>query len=128
MNQIPIKLGPLALLMMVVSICLTMLSVLTFTTARADVRLTEKYAETVSIRYELEQSGQEFLARLDSGEGDLFSGVETDSAGVRWKTFEKDGFLLNIGFTVDQDGYDVVAWRQEKHWNEDTSVHVWQGE
>ena len=39
MKQVPIKLGPLALLLAVISICLTTLAILTFTTARADLRL-----------------------------------------------------------------------------------------
>ncbi len=55
MKQVPIKLGPLALLLAVISICLTTLAILTFTTARADLRLAQKYAETVSTRYELER-------------------------------------------------------------------------
>ena len=43
--QQPIKLGPLALLLTVITICLTTLAILTLTTARADLRLAEKYAE-----------------------------------------------------------------------------------
>ncbi len=42
MKQIPIKLGPLTLLLTVISICLTVLAILSFTTARADLRLAEK--------------------------------------------------------------------------------------
>ena len=53
MNQVPVKLGPLALLLTVISICLTTLAILTFSTARADGRLAERYAETVTLRYEL---------------------------------------------------------------------------
>ena len=64
MKQVPIKLGPLALLLAVISICLTTLGILTFTTARADLRLAEKYASTVRTRYELERRGQEFLQEL----------------------------------------------------------------
>ena len=47
MNKAPIRLGPMALLLTVISICLTILAILTFTTARADLRLAQKYAETV---------------------------------------------------------------------------------
>ena len=61
MHQVPIKLGPLALLLTIISICLTTLSILTFTTSGADLRLAQKYADTVQIRYELEQEGQAFL-------------------------------------------------------------------
>ena len=67
MKNPPIRLGPLALLLAVISICLTILAILTFTTARADLRLAEKYAETVQARYALEKDGQEYLARLNAG-------------------------------------------------------------
>ena len=50
MQQIPIKLGPLALLLTVISICLTTLSILTFSTSSADMRLAQRYAETVRER------------------------------------------------------------------------------
>ena len=64
MNRAPIKLGPLALLLTVISICLTTLAILTFTTARADLSLAEKYAQTVETRYALERQGQEFLREV----------------------------------------------------------------
>ena len=55
MHQVPIKLGPLALLLTIISICLTTLSILTCTTSGADLRLAQKYAETVQTRYSLER-------------------------------------------------------------------------
>ena len=61
MKQIPMRLGPLALLLMVISICMTVLGILTFTTARADLSMAEKYAQTVETRYLLESRGQSFL-------------------------------------------------------------------
>ena len=80
MKQIPIRLGPLTLLLAVISICLTTLAILTFTTARADLRLAEKYAQTVSSRYELEREGQEFLREV----------CETDSADYGLMDWERD--------------------------------------
>ena len=56
-GRMPVKLGPLALLLTVISICLTTMAILTFATARADRRLAEKYAATVRLRYELDQEG-----------------------------------------------------------------------
>ena len=55
-GRMPVKLGPLALLLTVISICLTTMAILTFATARADRRLAEKYAATVRLRYELDQA------------------------------------------------------------------------
>ena len=42
MKHVPIKLGPLALLLAVISICLTTLALLNVSTAKADERLAEK--------------------------------------------------------------------------------------
>ena len=67
MNRAPIRLGPLAILLTVISICLTILAILTFTTARADLRLAEKYAETVQARAALDREGKEYLSRLNAG-------------------------------------------------------------
>ena len=57
MNRIPIRLGPLALLLTVIAICVSSLGVLSVADAAADLRLAERYAETVRIRYELEEKG-----------------------------------------------------------------------
>ena len=126
MKQVPIKLGPLALLLTVVSICLTVLSILNFTTARADLRLAEKYAETVSTRYALEVEGQELLRELQDSDPALMD-MTRDAAG-RWHAdLERDGAHLRIAVKKAGDGWQVVEWRQEKEWQEDTSLNVWGG-
>ena len=131
MKQVPIKLGPLALLLAVISICLTTLAILTFTTARADLRLAQKYAETVSTRYELEREGQEFLRELSETDSADYSLMdwERDASGVDWEEFSSDGATLRIGFKPSRDtGYQVVSWRHEKGWMEDESIGtLWDG-
>ena len=126
MKQVPIKLGPLALLLTVISICLTVLSILTFTTARADLRLAEKYAETVSTRYALEVEGQELLRELQDSDPALMD-MTRDAAGHWHADLERDGAHLRIAVQKAGDGWQVVEWRQEKEWQEDTSLNVWGG-
>ena len=131
MKQIPIRLGPLTLLLAVISICLTTLAILTFTTARADLRLAEKYAQTVSSRYELEREGQEFLREVcetDSADYGLMD-WERDRNGVYWQELEQDGAKLRIGFRIDgEDGVQVVSWRHTRDWKEDESLGtLWDG-
>ena len=123
MNQVPIKLGPLTLLLTVISICLTTLAILTFTTARADMRLAEKSARTVSDRYELERQGQAFLkdlsAAASAGRTPDLTDTETDGKGIIWKTFEKDEARLRIGLVYVNGRYQVTAWKQDKEWEQD---------
>ena len=131
MKQVPVKLSPLALLLAVISICLTTLAILTFTTAQADLRLAEKYAETVSTRYALEKQGQAFLAELsetDPADWELM-GLEKDAGGI-WRTeFEQDGARLRIAFRADASGgVTPVSWRHVKDWAEDESLgELWDG-
>ena len=126
MKQVPIKLGPLALLLTVISICLTVLAILSFTTARADLSLAEKYAQTVSERYLLEAEGQELLAELQDSDPGMLD-MERDANGVWWTDLEKDGAHLHIGVKKSADGWEPVAWRMDKDWEEDTELDVWDG-
>lgn len=129
MKQTPIKLGPLALLLAVISICLTTLSILTFTTARADLSLAQKYAQTVRTRYELEARGQTFLGEAAAGDPAALADTETDEDGIIWHTIEQDGARLRIGLVPDgESGYTVAAWRLDREWTQDTSIgKLWNG-
>lgn len=139
MKHIPIKLGPLALLLTVISICLTVLGLLSFTTARADVSLAQKYGDTVRLRYELEAEGQAFLGEahqaLAAG-GDAaailegLTGTETGEDGVIRKILTKDGFTLTVGIVPDEEeGIRVVDWSIQKEWEPDTDIgNLWSGE
>lgn len=126
MKRTPIKLGPLALLLAVISICLTTLAMLNYSTASADRRLSEKFAETVSTRYELETAGQELLASLNGSES--LSDWEQDSEGRCWTVMEQDGFLLRIGLAADGDDWRIINWTQEKEWDHDEHIaNLWTG-
>lgn len=126
MNKAPVRLGPLALLLTVISICLAILAILTFTTARADLRLAEKYAETVQARYALEQDGQEYLCRLSAG---TEAAPEPGEDGMRRVELERDGFLLRIALLDDgQGGWTVLSWSQEKLWKQKETIdNLWSG-
>ena len=130
MKQIPIRLGPLTLLLAVISICLTTLAILTFTTARADMRLAEKYAETVETRYRLESRGQALLA--DAAEaaenGTLERMGDPDGDGLFRQTFEDGDARLKIALRREGETVTVVEWKHERLWQEDTSLgQLWAG-
>ncbi len=137
MKHIPIRLGPLALLLAVISICMTTLGILTFTTARADLSMAEKYAATVQTRYGLEEEGQKFL--LEAGKA-LEEGMDlqslpdttTDTEGVTWKRITDGDYSLMVGLRLKEDqgeGLGIVSWKITKAWEEDTSMgNLWNGE
>ena len=135
MKQIPIRLGPLALLLTVISICLTTLAILTFTTAGADMRLAERYAGTVKERYALEKEGQEFLAEIRETVSDpmdlyLIDDLDFTENGDAVKVLRQGDATLTITLREnDEGGIDVVSWKQEKLWEEDDdTLGVWLGE
>ena len=131
MRNAPIRLGPLALLMTVISICLTILSILTLTTAGADMRLAEKYADSVSVKYELEAEGQTFLKdvdeAIDSGKDPAaLKGVKV-KGDTYTKEIKKDGYTLTVSFTSRDGSCEVTDWKLTKEWEENTDINVWSG-
>lgn len=114
MNRIPIRLGPLALLLTVIAICVSSLGVLSVADAAADLRLAERYAETVRIRYELEEKGQRFLQEAAAG-----TSADTE------RQFHQEGYTL----TVVLDDGEPVEWKLRKDWEENTEMDdLWMGE
>lgn len=134
MRHTRIRLGPLALLLAVISICMTTLGVLAITTANADLRVAGKYADMVRIRYELEAEGQAFLeevyAALASGAAlEALPDTAADEDGVIWKILWREDFRLTAGIRPDEEGgFRVVCWRIGKTWEPDTSMgDLWDG-
>lgn len=127
MKQVPMKLGPVALLLTVISICLTVMAILTFSTANADKAMAEGFAQSTQIRYALEQEGQKFLQQADetlAAGGSLEDIPEAEPAdgGVE-RTLENRGYQLNIRLEESgEDGYAVAGWSLEKKWEEQETI------
>lgn len=132
MKQTPVKLGPLAILLTVITICLTILCILSFSTARADLSLAQKYAETVSQRYKLEIMGQESYQMFSEAdtEDQIPEDYQKGEDGV-WRTvLEEQGSRLSIGIQFAEGEFpQIVEWKQDRIWQEDTSMgSLWDGE
>lgn len=125
MKQVPIRLGPLALLLTVITICMAVLGVLTLSTAQSDLLTAEKYSRAVAVRYRLEALGQAFLEKEEEIPWD-----EADSDGIYWKTFIEGDASLHIGLIKSEEaGCRVVSWRFARDWQEQNSMgQLWQGE
>ena len=120
-----IRLGPIAIFLVVVAIVLTTLATLTLATTNADKVMAERFASVTAVRYELEAEGQQFLRDYDE---QISAGAVTDNDRVR--TFEKDGYTLEIEVSrPDAAGnYNIISWNLKKDWNaDDPFTHVWKG-
>ena len=81
-----IRLGPIAIFLVVVAIILTTLATLTLATTNADKVMAERCASVTAVRYELEAQVQQFLK--DYGE-QAAAGAVTEAD--RSRTFENSG-------------------------------------
>lgn len=128
MNRIPIRLGPLALLLTVITICMTVLGVLTFSTARADLTMAEKYAATTQARYQLEKEGQALLYQLDQEPSALLG--EPDEDGLYPPVaLEQDGLTLTITLKKGEGGrLRVTGWQFSQQWEQNQDIgSLWPG-
>ena len=127
-----IKLGPLAIFLAIITIILTMLALLGFVTANADVALAERYARVTQIKYELEQKGNEFLESLDDSINDggglmLRDDITRKSSGLYTHTEELDEYQLTIDFESKGNSYEVKRWKITKDWKEANPFeNIWQ--
>ncbi|MBR5641886.1 MAG: hypothetical protein IKW92_07125 [Firmicutes bacterium] len=129
MKHVPIKLGPLALLLAVIAICLTILAFLSVTTGQADLRLAQRYADTVTERYALEAEGQQFFA--DVCEGRAPEAGRAEISGTLGSAAQETG-QLRLDYTLKRNAkgtYDIAAWKFIRDWEEDTELdNIWTGE
>ncbi len=120
MNHVPIKMGPLALLLAVISVCMTTLGILTFATAEADLRLAEKYRSTVVEQYERESIGQEFLSQAGKAireNGSLQSVPDAEVSGNKAeKSIEIGTGKLVVKIEQKDNGFNVKSWRTAPVW------------
>jgi hypothetical protein len=129
MKQIPIRLGPLALVLTVISICLTTLAILALSTARADLRLAERYAQTVTQSYALEVAGQTYLQEISE---ELQAGAslpsDTEEDGILRHTIQQGDASLHIALRLQENGYQIIQWQMERTWEQDSTLgDLWDG-
>ena len=129
MKHVPIKLGPLALLLAVIAICLTILAFLSVTTGQADLRLAQRYADTVTERYALEAEGQQFFADVCEGRAPVSGQAEI--SGTLGSTAQETG-QLHLDYTLKKNAkgtYDITAWKFIRDWEENTGLdNIWTGD
>lgn len=99
-----VRIGPISLFTLIIILCLSVLAVLSLTTARAQLSITERQAATTTETYQLERVGQTFLSEVDGAlkQGNLAS-VLADW-GIEATTAEASAEGAPTGETIDDEG------------------------
>ncbi len=129
MRQVSVRLGPLALLLTVIVICMTVLGLLAVTTARGDLSMARRYADSVEARYALETQGQAFLQQITQ-EPSVWDDLDRDEEGVGRKVLREDGLSLHIGIIQRRGKYEIVSWQFiQENWEPQEEIGgLWSGE
>jgi len=129
-----LRLGPIAIFLVVVAIILTTLSILTLATTNADNVMAERFAAVTAVRYDLEADGQQFLrdydAQVQAGKvkaGAINAKATKDGYATE---IQKNGYILQIEVSApDENGkYEILTWELKKDWNADDPYQdIWKG-
>jgi len=147
-----VSIGGISILMVFVMLCLTTFGLLTLSTARAEMRLTQKNAQSVTQYYDVSARMQELLAQIDGilrggekqgktraellGELALLEGVSVQDGGrdaTVTATLSGEGPVgMVMRLTVDENGNLSIA---EYHTQttvdfsyEEQTQEIWQGD
>ena len=132
MDTKKVRLGSISILLSVVILCVTVLAVLSLTSARADALMAESFGEQTKSYYELQAEGQAFLAEIDEmirkgGYETAAAYIELDEDGNLVQVIEKDSMKLTIVLAKDdtsKTGYQVLSYRTEVLWEEDLTLDL----
>ena len=124
-----IRLGPLAIFLVIVTMVITTLAVLTVATSNADITMARRFADVTKIRYGLEAEAEEFLSNVEADGAAGMDGVTRTDNGYEF-TAENEGYRLEAAVSgPDADGgYEVTKWKLTKIWNaSDPMRSIWPG-
>ena len=134
-----VRVGSVSLLFTVIVICVVVLSILSISTVRGDQALSMQTAQSVSDWYDLQNEGQQWLAKVDGvlqkyrwTESDPYlpKGTQRDESVIS-TVVEKDGRTLQIaleylGKRAGAPRYRIIKWKASVDWHEDQSLHLFQ--
>ena len=130
--HLPVRSGALTLLIALVAVCLAVLAVLAFSTARADRALAERSMERFALDAACENEGWRWLAQVDAalaeGAG-LPGGLAPDGDGVLETVIQgEEGRRLTVRLVIAEDGgWRIDFWRLSQQWQADESLELWDG-
>ena len=126
--RIPLGIGLSSLLVIFCALCLSIFSLLSLSSARADGRLAEKSRDASCAYYEADTKAQEILARLRAGE--MPEAVREEEGVYFYQCPISDTQLLAVEVKLVGEQYEILRWQavSTTQWEADTSIEVWEGE
>ena len=121
--------GGSSLLVIFAVLCLTVLAMLSLSTARSSAELSRASADAAAAYYEADAQAEEILARLRGGEtpeGVTSGGDSTYEYEVPISQTQ----ALSVCVRAAEDGWTVLRWKavSTAQWTPDESIEVWDGE
>ena len=121
--------GGSSLLVIFAVLCLTVLAMLSLSTARSSAELSRASADAAAAYYEADAQAEEILARLRGGEtpeGVTSGGDSTYQYEVPISQTQ----ALSVCVRAAEDGWTVLRWKavSTAQWTPDESIEVWDGE
>lgn len=121
--------GGSSLLVIFAVLCLTVLAMLSLSTARSSAELSRASADAAAAYYEADAQAEEILARLRGGETP--EGVTSGGDGTyEYEVPISQTQALSVCVRAAEDGWTVLRWKavSTAQWTPDESIEVWDGE
>lgn len=143
-----VRIGPITILVFVITLCIAVLATLAVTTARANSASTQRQIAFTNDVYVNETAAQTMLSLVDAAVISGASSVEaalpaieaaaaaTDDVSA---TIEVEGDLLKATFETSsgrqllvevrlgEDTYRIEKWKTATNWKEDNTQQLWAG-
>ena len=133
MNEKRVRLGSIAILFVVIILCVAVVSVLAVSTVRADRAMTERYAQQVEERTQLQNMGQRWLSEVDAAlqstgasltQEDLPAGTTLEDGRIRAELTTENRVLKAVLALDGEGGYQIVTWADSARWEEDEQLEL----
>ena len=125
------RIGSISILFAVVMLCMSVLAVLTVTTALSDRRTAGRYGEYIQALNACQNEGQQWLAEADAylkGQGELPQNTDVTEQELSTQ-LQNGNMFLTIRLTVHDGQYEISEWNCRRQWEpEEEQWGLWQGE
>ena len=124
-------LGMPSLVVIFATLCLTVLALLSWQTARNEAVLAARDGEAARAYYAADAQARHIRRALETDRADTVRGVPVvwDGDEARFTCPVDDALVLSVALRVGDGGSEVLAWNTAPtgDWTPDTHIEVWEG-